>query len=150
MKRIVAIAMLLVSANLAHAEEAPAAYNQCKACHKVEKGKHGIGPSLANMVGATAGTAEGFKYSDALAKTGWVWNDATLTQYITNPRAVPGSKMLFPGLKKPEDVTAVIAYLYSLTARQLTSLRWAICATQAVRGSWARAARDDCKSPDAR
>ena len=42
------------------------------------------------------------------------WTDALLTQWLTDPKKlVPGTKMAFPGLKKPEEITAVIAYLKS-------------------------------------
>ncbi|MGE5476377.1 MAG: c-type cytochrome, partial [Bacteroidales bacterium] len=91
---------------------APAAFNQCKACHKVEAGKHGVGPSLAGVFGKKAGQAEGYKYSEAHIKSGLTWDEATLSKYLADPKGtVPGNKMAFAGLKKPEDVAAVIDYL---------------------------------------
>jgi cytochrome c len=43
-----------------------------------------------------------------------VWDEATLTAYLPDPKAfVPGTKMVFPGLKKPEDVANLIAFLKS-------------------------------------
>ena len=59
------------------------------------------------IIGKTAGTHEGFKYSPAMVdagKAGLVWDEAKLTEYLHNPKAmVKGTKMAFPGLKKAED-----------------------------------------------
>lgn len=107
-----ALAAMLLAPVAATAADAPAAFNQCKACHKVEAGKHGVGPSLFGVFGAKAGHAEGYKYSDAHLKSGLTWDEANLTKYLADPKAtVPGNKMAFAGLKKPEDVKAVIDYL---------------------------------------
>ena len=106
------IAALMFAPVAAIAADAPAAFNQCKACHKVEAGKHGVGPSLFGVFGAKAGHAEGYKYSDAHLKSGLTWDEATLSKYLADPKGtVPGNKMAFAGLKKPEDVKAVIEYL---------------------------------------
>ena len=88
---------------------------QCKACHENEKGVNKIGPTLKGVVGRKTASVPGYKYSDAMAAkgaAGQVWDEATLTAYLPNPKAmVPGTKMAFAGLKKPEDVQNVIAYL---------------------------------------
>ncbi|MBO9412593.1 MULTISPECIES: cytochrome c family protein [unclassified Ruegeria] len=87
-------------------------YRKCKACHQIKEGKNGVGPSLYGIVGAQAAQAEGFKYSDALKASGLVWNPETLAAFLADPKgALPGNKMQFPGLKKEEDITNVIAYL---------------------------------------
>ena len=105
-----ALAILLAPV-AASAADAPAAFNQCKACHKVEAGKNGVGPSLAGVFGRKAGSEPTFKYSDAMKAAG-TWDEATLAKYLADPKgAVPGNKMAFAGLKKPEDVQNVIAYL---------------------------------------
>jgi len=105
-------AVLLAAPFAASAQEAPKAFNQCRACHII--GKNAVGPNLAGVVGRKAGTADGFKYSDAM-KAGPTWDEAALTKYISDPKAaVPGNKMMFAGLKKPEDVAEVIAYLKTL------------------------------------
>ena len=89
-------------------------FKKCMACHAIDD-KNKIGPSLKGIVGRKAATVEGFKYSDAmLAKgaEGVVWDEATLATYLPDPKAfVPGTKMAFPGLKKPEEVTDLIAFL---------------------------------------
>lgn len=89
-------------------------FKKCMACHAIDE-KNKIGPSLKGIIGRKAATVEGFKYSDAmLAKgaEGVVWDEATLAAYLPDPKAwVPGTKMAFPGLKKPEEVTDLIAFL---------------------------------------
>ena len=90
-------------------------FTKCKVCHVVEEDKNKVGPSLKGVIGRTAGTHEGFKYSPAMieaGKGGLVWDDAKLTEYLHDPRGmVKGAKMAFPGLKKDDDVANVIAYL---------------------------------------
>jgi len=87
-------------------------FKKCKTCHSLRAGENKVGPSLAGVAGRTAGTVEGYKYSDAMTASGVVWDDATLDQYLADPKAfVPGNKMTFAGLKKAEDRAAVIAYL---------------------------------------
>jgi len=93
------------------AAQAPAAFNQCKACHTIEAGKHKMGPSLFAVLGRTAGSAEGYAYSPALKSSGLVWTEENLTAYITNPKAkVPNGKTM-PGNSKPDEVKAVVGYL---------------------------------------
>lgn len=85
---------------------------QCQACHSIEAGKNMIGPSLAGVVGRAAGTVAGFAYSDANKNSGITWSKEKLFQYLEKPaRVVPGTKMSFVGLPKPQDRADVIAYL---------------------------------------
>jgi len=88
-------------------------YNsQCKACHSLDKGKNGIGPSLSGVVGRKSGSAEGFKYSDAMAKAGITWDDASLAKFLKSPKdVVAGNKMLAGALKSDDDIQNVIAFL---------------------------------------
>ncbi|MGE5514797.1 MAG: c-type cytochrome [Bacteroidota bacterium] len=87
-------------------------FNQCKACHTIEAGKNRVGPSLHGVVGRPAGSVEGFAYSPAMKGSGLTWTPENLDKYLTDPKAlVPGNKMAFAGLKKPEDRANVIAYL---------------------------------------
>ena len=81
-------------------------------------GPNKVGPSLYDVVGRTTGTVEGFKYSDAMLKAGeegHAWTPEELAIYLENPKkAMPGNKMTFPGLKKPEERADLIAYLVSV------------------------------------
>lgn len=91
-------------------------FKKCKACHKVGEGaKNGTGPSLNGIVNGAAGAVEGFKYSSPMkdaAAGGLVWSDAEMTAFLAKPRDyMKGTKMSFAGLKKEEDIQAVIAYL---------------------------------------
>ena len=114
-----ALASAVLFAAPAHAAGDAAAgekvFAQCKACHELEKGVNKVGPTLKGVVGRKAASVPDYKYSAAMTKKGeegLVWDEATLTQYLPNPKAmVPGTKMAFGGLKKPDDVANVIAYL---------------------------------------
>ncbi|MEP9390194.1 cytochrome c family protein [Mesorhizobium sp. KR9-304] len=92
-------------------------FNKCTACHDATTGKDKVGPSLVGVIGRTAGTLESYlsKYSANMKEAGaggLVWDDANLTAYLRDPKAViPKGKMAFPGLKKDEDLANVIAYL---------------------------------------
>jgi cytochrome c2 len=91
-------------------------FRRCAACHQIGEGAEAkVGPPLEGVIGRTAGTYEGFSYSDAMVEAGQgglVWNSDTLHQYLENPRGmVKGTKMAFAGLKKQEDRDAVIAYI---------------------------------------
>ena len=96
------------------AEKGKVVFLQCKTCHVREEGVNRIGPSLAGVVGRKAGTIAGFQYSDANKNSGITWTPEKLFQYLENPqRIVPGTKMAFAGLPKPQDRADVIAYLQS-------------------------------------
>lgn len=87
-------------------------FKKCKACHTVKEGKNKVGPSLFNIVDAPAGSVADFKYSDAMAQSGLIWDEATLTAFLTKPKdVVPKTTMAFPGLKKEEQIVDLIAYL---------------------------------------
>ena len=88
-------------------------YMVCKACHDVEAGlPHKVGPNLHGMFGRKAGTAEGFKYTDALAKSGLVWTPETMDEWLRQPGAlVPGNGMAFAGIANDADRASLIAWL---------------------------------------
>src|SRR5665213_2887530 len=87
-------------------------FRKCQACHSLDPGKNGIGPSLAGIVGKKSGSAPSFNYSTAMNGSNLTWDVATLATYLSDPqKSVPGNKMPFPGLKTENERKAVIAYL---------------------------------------
>lgn len=93
-------------------------FNKCKVCHVADAKTNKVGPNLNGIVGRPVASAEGYSYSTAMqghAKTVPVWDEAALSAYLANPRGVvKGTKMAFAGLKKPEEIANVIAYLKSI------------------------------------
>jgi cytochrome c len=120
---MLAAAGLLVQAVPASAAGDAAAgqrvYAQCRACHTAEQGgRNGVGPNLWGIYGSPAGKREGFRYSanmQELAQGGLVWNEENLRKYLTNPKdLVPRGSMAFAGIRNPEQLTNLIAYLRTL------------------------------------
>ena len=75
-----------------------------------------VGPTLAGVFGRLAGTVDGFKYSDAMKSSGLIWDDANIDAYLEKPKKfMPGNKMVFPGLKKPDDRANLIEFLKGAT-----------------------------------
>jgi len=95
-------------------------YMACKACHDVEAGlPHKVGPNLHGTFGRTAGTAEGFRYTDALVKSGIVWTPATMDEWLKQPGAlVPGNGMAFAGIANDADRASLIAWLLANSGAQ--------------------------------
>ena len=86
--------------------------NGCGICHTLQPGQNRLGPSLAGIIGRKAGTVAGFDYSEANKSSNVVWDEAQLDQYLSNPKQfMPGTKMIYPGMKDAEQRKALIAYL---------------------------------------
>ena len=88
----------------------------CAACHSFEKGGPvKQGPNMWNTVNSDIGKKAGFEYSDTFANATGQWDYASLNQFLAKPKAyMPGTKMNFVGLKKPQDRADVIAFLRTL------------------------------------
>jgi cytochrome c len=98
------------------AAEGERVFRQCQACHMVGPDAQArVGPPLTGVVGRTAGTVEGFRYSDAMVEAGangLVWTEEELNTYLENPREkVEGTTMVFPGLRQEEQRLAVVEYI---------------------------------------
>ena len=94
-------------------------FKKCKACHQVGEGaKHRTGPILTGIVGHPAGAAEGFGYSKDMKEAGeggLIWTEEELHAFLSKPKKyMKRTKMSFAGLKKDDDIDAVIAYLKSI------------------------------------
>jgi cytochrome c len=94
---------------------APVAFAQCKSCHSVEPGKHGIGPSLHGVYGTKSGDIAGYTFSAAMKDAKLTWDDATLDTFLTAPmKSVPGTKMSYAGQPDAAKRKEVIEYLKTL------------------------------------
>ena len=117
MKHLLVIAFLASLPAVAHAGESagdPARgeeiYGRCVACHSLTRNR--TGPKHCGLFGRTAGTQEGYRYSQAMRESGIVWTEETLDAFLENPRAaVPRTKMGYAGIKKDRDRADLIAYL---------------------------------------
>jgi cytochrome c2 len=94
---------------------------KCKACHVFEEGgKNKLGPALWGVVGRDIASHEGFAYSGALSELDGAWTYDRLNEFLTAPKSyVPGTKMVFAGVKKEEDRADLLAYLRTLAAEPL-------------------------------
>ncbi|MGP3696232.1 c-type cytochrome [Rhodobacter sp. NSM] len=113
-----ALAFGAASAVLAEGDPAAGekAFRKCLACHQIgADAQNKTGPVLTGVIGRPAASIDGFSYSDALSEagsSGLVWDHAELENFLTNPRkAMPGTKMAFPGIRKPQELADIIAYL---------------------------------------
>ncbi len=88
-------------------------FPQCAVCHTLEPGRNLTGPSLANLFGRKAGTVSSFlRYSDALKRSGVVWDEKTLDAWLKEPeKFIPGNDMTFPGIRDDKARRELIAYL---------------------------------------
>lgn len=93
-----------------------AAFNKCASCHQVgPNAKSGFGPHLSAIIGRPAAAAKDYTYSDAMKKSGLVWNEKTLTAFIKAPTdTVPGTKMRFWGISNEQQIADMLAYLRSV------------------------------------
>lgn len=92
-------------------------FHPCSHCHSTEAGVHGVGPSLAKAFDRKAATVEGFdRYSEALKKSGKVWDAETLDRWLAAPaQLIPDNTMAFPGVRNPQARADIVAYLKAVS-----------------------------------
>lgn len=120
MNKMLVLLALAASATAAHAggdatKGAAVFKKNCSACHTATEPKNKVGPYLGTVIGRPVATYEGFRYSKAMTEfgaDGKVWDEARLAEYLPKPKdLVKGTTMAFTGLKTPDEVTDLIAYL---------------------------------------
>jgi cytochrome c len=128
MLRFVIVSLVAITAGSeVRAQDAAAGekvFSVCRACHQVgESAKNAVGPVLNGLFGRNSGTIEGYSYSPANKNSGITWDEATFREYIKDPRAkVPGTKMVYAGLKDEQRVNDLVAYLkqFDATGKKVT------------------------------
>jgi cytochrome c len=110
------LALAMVIAPAAQAQDAAAGeqvFKKCLPCHAIGPGaKNKVGPELNGLDGRHAGNAPDYSYTPANKNSGNVWNVETFDEYIQDPRAkIPGTKMIFAGIKNEKDIDNLWAYL---------------------------------------
>jgi cytochrome c len=113
----------LAVAGVSHAQAQDAAAGEkvfavCKACHQIgETAKNGVGPELNGLIGRHSGSVAGYNYSAANKNSGLTWDEATFREYIKDPKAkIPGTKMVFAGLKDEKKIDNLVAFLKQFDA----------------------------------
>ncbi len=90
---------------------------KCTVCHTLNKGeKNKLGPNLFGILGSSAASVKGYKYSKAMASSGIIWNEISFTEFLTRPKKfLKGTKMSYFGLKKAAQRADLLAYFTTLT-----------------------------------
>jgi cytochrome c len=126
--RVVLVVLCVLAAGLGRSQAQDAAagekvFAQCRACHQVgETAKNLVGPKLNGLFGRKSGTVEGYSYTDANKNSNITWDEPIFREYILDPKGkIPGTKMVFAGIKNPRQVTDLIAYLKKFDAAGKTA-----------------------------
>ena len=121
MKFVLSAAVLAASTAMTMAQDLAAgeqSFRKCLPCHAIgEAAKNKVGPVLNGLEGRHSGTIEGYSYSEANKNSGITWNKEAFLDYIRDPRAkIPGTKMIFPGIKNEKEAADLWAYLAQFDA----------------------------------
>jgi len=123
---IIAAVIVAAAAKVALAQDAQKGeivFHNCLPCHSIGPGaQNKVGPELNGLDGRHSGSAPNFSYSDANKNSGIVWGEEIFKKYIQNPQGVvPGTKMIFPGIKNEQQVNDLWAYVSSFNADGTTN-----------------------------
>ena len=122
MRKFIFVAMLAIAGSgEALAQDAAAGekvFGVCKMCHQIgETAKNAVGPELNGLIGRKSGTVAGYSYSAANKESGLTWDEPTFREYIQNPKGkVPGTKMIYAGLKDEQKINDLVAFLKQFDA----------------------------------
>lgn len=100
------------------AEHGKALFRACALCHTLTPdGGNRAGPTLWALFGRPAGSVPGYRYSEALRKSGLVWDEASVSRlFEAGPDIVtPGSKMPMQTIPSASDRADLVAYLRQAT-----------------------------------
>ena len=120
MKKLTLSSLFIVAASTAassalaqDADAGKTSFNKCLACHAVGDGaKNKVGPVLNGIDGRKSGSIEGYSYSDANKNSGITWNKDVFLEYIKDPKGkIPGTKMVFPGIKNEKEANDLWAFI---------------------------------------
>ncbi|KAA5596759.1 c-type cytochrome [Blastochloris sulfoviridis] len=108
----------VTSAQAQDAAKGEQIFKQCLVCHSIGPGaKNKVGPVLNGLFGRKSGTIEGFNYSEANKNSGITWNEDVFRVYIKDPKAkIPGTKMIFAGVKNDQQISDLIAFIKQFKA----------------------------------
>lgn len=115
-KLLIAAVISVAGTGVAAAQDLTAgatSYKKCVTCHDVgPTAKNKVGPLLNGLDGRKSGTIAGYNYSEANKSSGITWSEATFLEYIKDPKAkIPGTKMIFPGIKNEGEAKSLWAYI---------------------------------------
>jgi cytochrome c len=113
---VVVTSLMAVSGALAQDVTAgKSSFNKCMACHAIGEGaKNKVGPELNGLDGRKSGTTAGYSYSEANKNSGITWGKDVFLEYIKEPKAkIPGTKMVFAGIKNEKEAGDLWAYVSS-------------------------------------
>jgi cytochrome c len=111
-------ALLFINSHSALAQDVSVGkqkYQDCVACHSIKPGENLLGPSLFGIYGRKAGVLEGYRYSNALKKSGITWDEGSLNRYIADPQGlIPGGRMPYSGMADADGRKALLSFLKTL------------------------------------
>ncbi len=122
MRIVIVLTVLVLASTNVQAQDVAAgetSFKKCLPCHAVgSDAKNKVGPELNGLDGRKSGAVPDFSYSDANKNSNITWSQATFSEYIKDPRAkIPGTKMVFPGIKNEKEIGDLWSYLTQFDAK---------------------------------
>jgi cytochrome c2 len=116
MSNVIIGAALVIAADAGSAQGDPKRgekmFEECRACHTIEKGSNGVGPSLSGVFGRRAGELDDFRYSPAFKRANITWTRQTMDAFLADPqKAVPANRMPYAGMPEAKDRADVIEFM---------------------------------------